>query len=179
MTENTTNEPQPATDRTALRERIADTLAEADGWRWVNDFDKARSSTYRSYQSRADAVLALLPEPADRATVLREAADVALGRVDLFPDTEEGALAAGALEGLADVYRRMAGSVGHACSNCEGVAPDSCLMNPDRTREPEPAQHLGGKVNAEDCPGCRAERRNLPYPFLCPAVAAAQQSTEA
>ncbi|CAL9665935.1 hypothetical protein SUDANB145_07160 (plasmid) [Streptomyces sp. enrichment culture] len=29
--------------------------------------------------------------------------------------------------------------------------------------------HLGGRANAEDCPGCKAERRNLPYPFLCPA----------
>lgn len=24
----------------------------------------------------------------------------------------------------------------HACSNCEGIDPNSCLMNPDR-REPE------------------------------------------
>jgi hypothetical protein len=64
-------------DRAALRDRIADTLAAADGWRWVSDSDKARSSTYRGYQTRADAVLAVLPAPADRAAILREAADVA------------------------------------------------------------------------------------------------------
>lgn len=56
-----------AADRAALRDRIADVLADADGWRWVDDRDKARSSTYRSYQSRADAVLSVLPAPADRA----------------------------------------------------------------------------------------------------------------
>jgi hypothetical protein len=60
--------------RLALRERIADTLAATDGWRWVSDSDKARSSTYRGYQTRADAVLAVLPAPADRAAELEEAA---------------------------------------------------------------------------------------------------------
>jgi len=53
-------------DRAELRDRIADTLAATDGWRWVSDSDKARSSTYQGYQTRADAVLAVLPEPADR-----------------------------------------------------------------------------------------------------------------
>ncbi|MFJ4473270.1 hypothetical protein ACIP2X_38050 [Streptomyces sp. NPDC089424] len=65
----------PATDRADLRQRIADVLAAADGWQWVTDRDKARSSTYRSYQTRADAVLSVLPAHPDQATVLREAAD--------------------------------------------------------------------------------------------------------
>lgn len=34
--------------------------------------------------------------------------------------------------------------------------------------ETQEEQHLGGRANAEDCPACKAERRNLPYPFLCP-----------
>jgi hypothetical protein len=56
--------PSAPADQTALRDRIADTLAATDGWRWVSDSDKARSSTYRGYQTRADAVLAVLPETA-------------------------------------------------------------------------------------------------------------------
>ncbi|MFE4671067.1 hypothetical protein [Streptomyces sp. NPDC056723] len=36
-------------------------------------------------------------------------------------------------------------------------------------QQAEPALHLGNKANAEDCPACAVERRNLPYPFLCPA----------
>ncbi|WP_309049264.1 hypothetical protein [Streptomyces sp.] len=74
---NTTPPPEPTapTDRAALRDRIADILAAADGWRWVDDRDRKRSSTYRSYQDRAGAVMAVLPAPADRAAVLREEAD--------------------------------------------------------------------------------------------------------
>ncbi|WP_075737501.1 hypothetical protein [Streptomyces acidiscabies] len=62
--------PAPSADRSALRDRIADVLAEADGWVWATERDKARSSTYRGYQSRAEAVLAVLPEPADRAAAV-------------------------------------------------------------------------------------------------------------
>jgi hypothetical protein len=94
-------------DRAALRDRIADTLAAADGWRWVSDSDKARSSTYRGYQTRADAVLAVLPEPADRAAILREAADVAARLMDerYGPDCS---YAIGG-EDVARELRRMAG----------------------------------------------------------------------
>jgi hypothetical protein len=57
--------PVPAsapTDQAVLRDRIADALAEADGWQWAPGFDKTRSTVYPRYQSRADAVLAELPE---------------------------------------------------------------------------------------------------------------------
>jgi hypothetical protein len=84
-------------DRAALRDRIADTLAAADGWRWVSDSDKARSSTYRGYQTRADAVLAVLPAPADRAAILREAAADLTARTLLADDCA-----------CADLLRRMA-----------------------------------------------------------------------
>ncbi|MFD5566610.1 hypothetical protein [Streptomyces cadmiisoli] len=66
------------TDPTDLRDRIADVLAAADGWQWVTDRDKARSSTYRSYQSRADAVLKVLPSAAP--TPPTEKADAGSGR---------------------------------------------------------------------------------------------------
>ena len=83
------------TDQAALRDRIADVLASADGWKWVTDLDKARSSTYRSYQSRADAVLALLPAPELAASTAPLAAGFPLvkgncpacRRAGLFPGT--------------------------------------------------------------------------------------------
>lgn len=28
--------------------------------------------------------------------------------------------------------------------------------------------HLGNRANAENCPACEIEKRNLAYPFLCP-----------
>jgi hypothetical protein len=58
----------PATDRAALRDRIADVLADADGWKWAPGF-KTQSPTWHGYQTRADAVLAVLPATTDRAAV--------------------------------------------------------------------------------------------------------------
>lgn len=57
---------------------------------------------------------------------------------------------------------------------CRGVVTDYPCPTVRALDGTEPAavvEHLGGKANAEDCPGCKAERRNLPYPFLCPAEA--------
>jgi hypothetical protein len=54
----------PATDRAALRDRIAEALDAT--YISVDDFDAERA---------ADAVLAVLPAPTDRAAVLREAAE--------------------------------------------------------------------------------------------------------
>ncbi|MFI2620465.1 hypothetical protein [Streptomyces sp. NPDC018584] len=62
---------QPPADRD-LRDRIAQVLADADGWTWAGGA-KEVSPTWRGYQQRADAVLAVLPAPADRSTVLGEA----------------------------------------------------------------------------------------------------------
>jgi hypothetical protein len=92
----------PPPDQT-LRDRIASVLAKADGWQWVTDRDKARSSTYRSYQSRADAVLAALP-PADRAAVLREAADIADEVVP--PDLPRDDRDQGRVDAAADIRRQ-------------------------------------------------------------------------
>lgn len=62
MTQPTT---QPPADRAALRDRIAEVL-------WpLTDWDGDELNAARA----ADAVLAMLPAPADRAAVLREAAE--------------------------------------------------------------------------------------------------------
>jgi hypothetical protein len=65
---------QPA-DQTALRDRIAAAIWERQnpGRRWADCEYRWRADA----EADADAVLAVLPAPADRAAVLREAAEVA------------------------------------------------------------------------------------------------------
>lgn len=59
--------------RPELRDQIAEALARVDGWEWADGF-KEHSPAWQGYQHRADAVVAVLPPPADRAAVLREEA---------------------------------------------------------------------------------------------------------
>jgi hypothetical protein len=81
--------PSAPADRAALRVEIAEALM-----RWAernNDPQYAamrRSETVRANAyGRADAVLAVLPEPADRPVILREAAERVTGHAaDHFPD---------------------------------------------------------------------------------------------
>ncbi|MER6534345.1 hypothetical protein ABT215_11140 [Streptomyces sp900105755] len=68
------NHTDPTETARPLRDRIAEALATADGWKWAPGF-KEHSPTWRDYQRRADAVLAVLLPPTDRAAVLLEAAD--------------------------------------------------------------------------------------------------------
>ncbi|MFE6716809.1 hypothetical protein ACFVDU_04375 [Streptomyces albidoflavus] len=56
------SEPRPADD---LRDRIAEAIADATGNNWPA----------QAFLVEADAVMTVLPAPADRATVLCEAAD--------------------------------------------------------------------------------------------------------
>jgi hypothetical protein len=65
----------PATDCTALRDRIRRAVCEAEGFAWDPDMLEPDE-----YGEVADAVLAVLPTTGDRAAVLREAADAALLR---------------------------------------------------------------------------------------------------
>jgi signal transduction histidine kinase len=64
----------PATDRTALREAVAGALASADGWRFAAGFEFGHmsDSLTGTYRKLADAVLAVLPEPADRSALVAE-----------------------------------------------------------------------------------------------------------
>jgi len=64
--------PQPA-DRAALRDRIRRAICEAEGFGYAWGTDMLEPD---EYGEQADAVLAVLPEHADRAAVLREAAVV-------------------------------------------------------------------------------------------------------
>lgn len=65
-----------ADDRAALRQRIARALEREDALHWGYDHGFAdRYGVDAETDAFVDAVLAVLPEPADRATVLTEAAD--------------------------------------------------------------------------------------------------------
>ncbi|MCX4974260.1 hypothetical protein [Streptomyces sp. NBC_00620] len=79
--EETTSDAHPAApavpsapaDRAALREQIAETMARADGWEWAAaNFSSLSTPTSDRYRKLADAVLAVLPADAGRATVLAE-----------------------------------------------------------------------------------------------------------
>ena len=65
---------EPGGGRTALRDRIAEVLY---GFTPVPEipWEEAPASDRRRFERRADAVLAVLPPPTDRAAVLRWAAD--------------------------------------------------------------------------------------------------------
>ncbi|MDX2699881.1 hypothetical protein [Streptomyces ipomoeae] len=60
--------PWIAADRAALRDRIRRAVCEAEGFAWDSDMLEPDE-----YGEVADAVLSVLPAPADRAAVLREA----------------------------------------------------------------------------------------------------------
>ena len=73
------------TDLPALRDRIADALAKADGWEWADGFDKTRSPSFQGYQRQADAVLAVLPA-VDREATYRAAWHSARQRARVLSD---------------------------------------------------------------------------------------------
>lgn len=66
----------PPTDQTALRDRIAEALYRRE-WPRKQIWQQALAMDREVFEAMADAVLAVLPEPADRGAVLREAAGIA------------------------------------------------------------------------------------------------------
>jgi hypothetical protein len=92
-------------DQTALRDRIAAAIWERQnpGRRWVDCEYRWRADA----EADADAVLAVLPAPADRAAILREAADTA----DRLMDERYGPDCSYAIGGgdVARELRRVAG----------------------------------------------------------------------
>ncbi|MEZ3180739.1 hypothetical protein KYY02_19225 [Streptomyces pimonensis] len=101
----------PLTGRAALREAVAEAI-HADRFP-DHSWERQPEAIRDDYRGTADAVLAVLPEPADRTVVLREAAE-ALGRMDYDTDSRDygydtycDAWNGGVMDG-ADLLRRMA-----------------------------------------------------------------------
>jgi hypothetical protein len=78
MTNHEDAVPASAVDRAGLRDRIADALATADGWKWAPGF-KALSPTWQGYQNRTDAVLSVLPVPLSEVWVVWREGETAHG----------------------------------------------------------------------------------------------------
>jgi hypothetical protein len=154
----------PATNQTALREQIAEALV---SWTYRGKepdpgpgiLETVRANAY----SRADAVLAVLPAPADRAAVLRWAADE-LGRMDYDTDSHDygydtyrDAWNGGVMDG-ADLLRRLAAVAPHAETPGSVLVCDGC-------------GHLEHQANK--CPATRyGERCACDEPQTAPAVVA-------
>ena len=146
----------PPTGQTALRDRIAAALLAHIKWATVSEtqpYDGLTSLLAANEFDLADAVLAVLPPPADRAAVLREEAALIRAHCPdhLDSDSAEGAWMACHCDVADDMLRRLVDETqpseapAHSCGNCEGIDPGSCLANPDRPKPPpmDPWRILG------------------------------------
>jgi hypothetical protein len=99
--------PSAPAGRAALRDRIRRAVCEAEGFAWDSDMLEPDE-----YGEVADAVLSVLPEPADRAAVLREAADALDADMERFfnewPDEPRNSPYALGRKDAAAELRRMA-----------------------------------------------------------------------
>ena len=192
--------PPPA-DQTALRASVAEALL--DHLSRTADIRPGRDGalafmpevTDAERLRIADAVLAVLPEPVDRAAVLEEAAQIAVADNQTCPAVYQcqpcltRERVAAVLLRAAATTRRVAAEEQPAETQWPG---ERCMLCPPDTRtrrledhmvqvhgarpaalpavgeqpETQEARHIGGRVNAEDCPACTGT--NPPYPFLCP-----------
>ena len=165
----------PPVDRAALRERIAAAIIESDG---VPSHEFAAKLHRAAALREADAVLAVLPEPADRAAVLREAADA------LWNHPRATAIDSD-FRSASDVLRRLAGETpateAQRCPSCDHEAkyhaaddgrcwftvdhglPGSNLVCPCAPR----------KLDADETPTLR-ERHRAAWNALTPAEQAAR-----
>jgi hypothetical protein len=154
----------PATDHTALRDRIRRVLCERDGQAALWGTDMLEPD---EYGADADAVLSALPASVDRATVLREEAALIRAHCPdhLDSNSAQGSWISCHCDVADDMERRMAAE----------SAPADTGPADGETR------HVGG--TAEDCPACSAQGLDqISYPWECPGpeqpAAGAQQAEE-
>lgn len=160
-------EPASPTGQTGLRERIADALADADGWRWAPGC-KAESPSYQGYLRCADVVLGVLP-PADQAAVLRETDDEGdelvcvdqCGSCDACGMEPFGTPAEGWRE-AARFLRRTA----RDSSDRQGALHGARLIEDELRRLADEAQQQPEKCR--NCQGSRLDPRYSAGDFACP-----------
>jgi hypothetical protein len=157
----------PATDQTALRDRIAEALYAHDHPGHLVPLNETGMEP--AYRESADAVLSVLPASVDRADVYAEVAD------RLAADAEQGEK-----EGFTRIYRRSAAKqVREWGDELRRMAAES--VPADTGPADGETRHVGGV--AEDCPACSTQGIDtLSYPGECPgpeqAAAGAQQPKE-
>jgi hypothetical protein len=125
--------PRPAADPAPLRERIRRAICEADGF----DFDQIEAS---DYQTHADAMLALLPAapsaPADRAAILREAADALVAVAGQHPEARAVVIHWGDAAALLRTMAQEECDELEAQAHLDELADDLSRMA-DETQQPE------------------------------------------
>jgi hypothetical protein len=142
----------PATDRAALRDRIAEALYRHE-WPHKQVWQQALATDREYFLTRADAVLAVLPASVDGATVYAEVAD------RLAADAEQGAK-----EGFTRIYRRSAAKQvrewGEELRRAAEAGPADTVGQDD-------GEETGGGLRySEDvCPG---------FPDRCPNIRAVE-----
>lgn len=123
--------PAPV-DRAAVLREAADRLPDAD-LPFVSPMGRRQTADW--LRRMADETAATETQPAALLRVVARWAASSEGRDVL-------------VEELADAGYRLP----HACGNCEGIDPDTCLKNPDRRKRPpmDPVHILG--IEADDGP---------------------------
>jgi hypothetical protein len=143
---------EPPADQTALRDRIAEALATADGWdiptgATMRDVSEELATHFRGL---ADAVLAVLPAPADRATVLREAADQYAKLTDQNEayDREQGE--------LDETARLQHGTVRDVVAGLRRMADETATETPSMRLARQSVQAMTDTFQQACPPGCVA-----------------------
>ncbi|WP_326592794.1 hypothetical protein [Streptomyces brevispora] len=164
----TDQQPETTPADTGLRDRIRRAICEADGFGWDTDMLEPDE-----YGEQADAVLAVLPAPVDRAAVLTDAErtmltyalDQAQERIwsdDGFTDEDQAAVTS--LRRLADEAQQPETA---GCKRC-GCSPRCCACDFDEAQQPETEAHACGNCDGIDPDTCF----NNPHrsPEQCPAA---------
>ena len=131
----------PATNHTNLREQIAETLATAEGWTWAHglQFKDIDTPSAEAYRKLADAVLAALPAPTDRAATLRWAAD----QIEKAADDHQDYYVPQGLYDAADRLRRLADETPHTQTDTHVCDPGATAYYCPTSGETESNCHGG------------------------------------
>jgi hypothetical protein len=151
-------QPEPATDQTALRDRIAEALYERERPPRDPHWPDVYLSDREVFEAMADAVLAVLPSSVDRATVLEEAASHLEARAAEFTAAaRKDPLAF--VKGATDARYRTADCWDAAADELRRLAAASAVVVRRATDETPSARHAPG--TAILCLDCRAKGHSV------------------